>query len=61
VAQAQAAGVFDPDTDPVVAGDTLADLWMAILLAWAAEELTGGLAETARGRFRVLVCGLMMT
>jgi AcrR family transcriptional regulator len=60
-ADAQAAGGFDPDADPALAGAVLADLWTAVLLAWAAGELTGGLAETARGRFRLLACGLMAT
>jgi AcrR family transcriptional regulator len=58
-AAAQAAGRFDPDADPGQAGAALADQWAALLLSWAAGELKGGLAEAARGRFRLLICGLM--
>jgi AcrR family transcriptional regulator len=59
VAEAQAHGLFDPDADPAQAGAALADQWAAVVLAWSAGELPGDLAEAARGRFRLLICGLM--
>ena len=58
VAAAQAAGRFDEDIDPAVAGGALSDLWSASLLAWAATDRQGALAGALRPRLRLLVCGL---
>ncbi len=56
--RAHALGAIDSAADPVVAADTLGDLWTGSVLNWLAQDRRYSLAEAVRPKLRLVFAGL---
>jgi hypothetical protein len=57
-AHARAEGAIARKVDPLVAADTIGDLWSGSVLRWLAEGRAFGLAASVSPKLRLLFSGL---
>lgn len=57
-ADAQAAGSIDPDLEPAMAAELVADLWTGSTLGWLAAGQSYSLAEAVRPKLRLVFTGI---